>query len=57
MSRVVVRALAWATLAGTTGSGAAGGALVSAAEATHFLVIEKHRERLAREVQNFLDEQ
>jgi hypothetical protein len=57
MSRVVVRALAWAKLAGTTGSGAAGGALVSAAEATHFLVIEEHRERLVREVQNILDEQ
>ena len=57
MSRVVVRALAWAALAGTTGSGAADGARVSAAEATRFLVIEKHRERLVREVQNFLHEQ
>jgi pimeloyl-ACP methyl ester carboxylesterase len=30
--------------------------LVLLAEATHFLIIEKHRERLMREVQNFLDE-
>ena len=31
--------------------------LILLSEATHFLVIEKHRERLMREVQNFLDEQ
>ena len=31
--------------------------LIQFSEATHFLVIEKHRDRLAREVQNFLDEQ
>jgi pimeloyl-ACP methyl ester carboxylesterase len=30
--------------------------LVQFSEATHFLVIEKHRERLVREVQNFLHE-
>lgn len=31
--------------------------LIQFSEATHFLVIEKHRERLVREVQNFLHEQ
>jgi pimeloyl-ACP methyl ester carboxylesterase len=31
--------------------------LILLSEATHFLVIERHRERLMREVQNFLDEQ
>jgi pimeloyl-ACP methyl ester carboxylesterase len=30
--------------------------LILLSEATHFLVIEKHRERLMREVRNFLDE-
>ena len=30
--------------------------LVLLSEGTHFLVIEKHRMRLLREVQNFLDE-
>ena len=30
--------------------------LVIMSEATHFMVIEKHRMRLIREVQNFLDE-
>jgi hypothetical protein len=30
--------------------------LIQFSEATHFLIIEKHRMRLIGEVQNFLDE-
>jgi esterase/lipase len=38
-------------------SGARERRLIQFSEATHFMVIEKHRERLVREVQNFLHEQ
>jgi pimeloyl-ACP methyl ester carboxylesterase len=37
-------------------TGATDRRLILMAEATHFLVIEKHRQRVMREVQNFLDE-